>query len=453
VRAAGRLGLALVLVLLATPREASAHGGLPVSQYVLSQSGDPRLYVPVVYWGLWIGDGKGPWTWICEEEINTNRNRRFAVSADGTFYVTDVNGLELSGDRGCTWTPFSGAPLKDMHTSDIDVDPVDGATAYVTTDSGATPNADGGVDPPANGVYVTHDHGTTFVRAAALAAYAAREFSSVRVAPSDPHRIYVTSGLGAVPLMLHVSTDSGASYTARPIAATVDGAAPYKAEILAVDPRAPDVLYLRLSAIVGGTNKHALLRTIDAGVSVAQLAELEVITAPSGMTRGIDGVAVDVGRGRVFVATAGGVLAGDDPGGAPSVTLTKTGNLSQAQCVAVRGGSLYACSSAFSPDFAALARSDDGGQTFVPVLEYADTKGVVDYCAKGTPVADKCPDYWRTYGAQLGVNFSGDAGVDGGGGPGGSCQCHLGARVPPLPLAGVLLALALTAALARRLRR
>jgi hypothetical protein len=151
----------------------------------------------------------------------------------------------------------------------------------------------------------------------------------------------------------------------------------------------------------------------------------------------------------VFVATPNGLVSGSDPGMAPQLTLAPTGGLSQAQCVAVQDGVVYACASAFSPDLAALARSDDGGKTFRAILEYADTKGPVDYCAQGTPVADLCPMYWLTYGSQLGVNIGLDAGTTGPM-PSG-CGCRLDGRRGPLGLS-LLLLLALIGTAWRRAR-
>jgi hypothetical protein len=445
-------GLALALLLAGAAGVAHAHGGLPISQYVLHTPGDQRLYVPVVFWGVWVGDGQGPWTWICEEEINLNRNRHIGLSADGAFYATDTRGLEVSLDHGCTFKPHTGDALAQLHTADVAVDPIDGATAYVASDEGATVDGDGGLVSASNGLWVTHDHGATFVEMSQLVSYADRIFSSVRVAPSDPHRIYTTSTRSGGSPYLHVTRDSGATFNLWPIEQLVDLALPFAAELLAVDPRAPDVVYVRLTANVGTTAKtprQSLIRSIDGGNSWTELWKVDVATTMSGMTHGIDGVAVDPSRGLVFVATPQGVLSGSDPGMAPTVTLAPTGDLTQAQCVDVRDGVLYACSSAFSPDFAALARSDDGGKTFHPILEYADTKGPVTYCAKGPPVADQCPGYWLTYGAQLGVDIGNDGGATPM--PRSGCQCQLGARTAA-PIGASLLGLLLCAALLARRR-
>ena len=407
---------ALVAALLVWPALAGAHGGLPVSQKILRQAGSETLYVPVVFWGVWVGQAGGPWKWICEEMINGYRFRKLALSQDGTFYTTDVKGLTLSTDHGCTWTEATGA-IAGLHTTDVDVDPVDGATAYATTGDGGTVLPDGGIQPAVNAVYVTHDHGATWTALAGLAAQSDRIFQTVRVAPSDGKTLYVTSGAQMAPFAptLHRSGDGGQTFTSSALGYMLDGVAPHALELLAVDPRNPMVVWARAVAEVpvgaDSVTRHALLRSADGGATWSELLKLDAVDEASGQTRGIDGVAFDTGAARVYVATRTGLYAGSDDGSATAPTLAATGNLSQAQCVDVHGGDVYACSSQFPPDNAAVARSSDGAQSFTSALNYVDTVGPVD-CPKGTPVGDNCPAYWYMYGAQLGISFDGGVGAD-----------------------------------------
>ena len=146
-----RLGWASLVVSLACSSLARAHGGLPVSNGILRRGASQTMYVPVVYWGIWVGQDHGPWHWICEEKINLNRNRRFALSAAGDFFATDVQGLTVSNDQGCTWLPYQGGDLASLHVTDLAVDPNDGATVYATTGSGGV-TTDGGVQPSHNGL-------------------------------------------------------------------------------------------------------------------------------------------------------------------------------------------------------------------------------------------------------------------------------------------------------------
>jgi hypothetical protein len=452
----------VALLLLGTSGIAHAHGGLPVTQKIMRIPGDETLYVPVVYWGIWVGGIGKPWTWICEEAINTYRGRHMALSTDGTFYTTDNTGIELSTDRGCTWVMATGE-VGTRRITDVTVDPTDGATAWVTSAQSGGPAPDGGTLPGDNALYVTHDHGTTFNRVPGLASQNTRLFQSVRIG-ATAQTIYVSSTtLGGGVLDVHRSLDGGANFTTLPLNYILDGIAPYGIEVMGVDPRDPMVVYLKVyasgftDADAGPVERQALLRSIDGGASFTELTKLNGIMTPSGMSRGIDGLAFDTGRNKVLVATAHGLLAGDDPGSATTVTLQPIGTLSQAQCVDVHGSDVYACSTNYMPDFSALAHSTDGAQSFQSILEFVDTKGPVD-CPKGTPVGDTCPFYWEMYGSSLGISFT-DGGVqitDGGGGPQPKpgCSCEVGARTPqPLGTGLLLVPLVLGLALVRRRAR
>jgi hypothetical protein len=445
----------LVAGLLFCSSLAWAHGGLPVSQRILRQAGGDTMYVPVIFWGVWVGQPGQPWKWICEEEINNYKQRRMVLSTDGTFYTSDARGLTISTDHGCTWRSFQGE-LTQKRVTDLTVHPTDGATAWVASGDGTQIDADGGEAPPDNALYVTHDHGGTFQRVPGLASSSARMFQGVRVAPSDASVIYVTSESPTPPFapILHRSVDGGTTFTDLPVGYQIDGNPPSTIEPFAVDPRDPQVVWLRVTASTTGASKQALLRSADGGATFAEILVLDGMINPSGSSYGIDGLAIDAANGKVYAATAQGVYAGTDPGGAATVTLAKTGNLSQAQCIDVHGGSVYACSNNYAPDNAALAQSDDGAQSFSSILRYVDTEGPID-CPAGTPVGDNCPFYWLTYGSQLGIEFT-DGGLpvrDMGDSPGGSggCSCDLGAGGTGLGAA--LAMMVLLALLARRMPR
>jgi hypothetical protein len=163
---------------------------------------------------------------------------------------------------------------------------------------------------------------------------------------------------------------------------------------------------------------------------------MDGVTAPSGVSQGVNDVTIDAMRGQVLVATEQGLLRADDPGGAASIKLEPVGGLTRARCVAVLDSAIYVCSSQVPPDSAALARSDDGGKTFRSVLSYAETAGPVE-CPPDTPMGQQCPGIWETYKSQLGVGIGA---VDGGGdgvswGKDSAKWCPSLSKVRPMTLA------------------
>lgn len=438
---------------------AHAHGGLPYSTSVM-HSTDGTLYVPVVFWGIWVQHPGGPWRWICEEAINNNRFRKLALATDGaTFYTTDLatdtrSGLQVSPDRGCTWN--SVPMFVSRLVNDVAADPVDPKTGYLVTGESPDPNSDA-AGTGDNALYLTHDRGMTWTPAPGLMA-SPLLLKSVKLAPSDAKTIYVASIDSAAPYQpaVHRSTDGGMTFTVSPVTFTLDGNIPHAIDLLAIDPRDTKVVYVRvfLNSIDDAGNENsrmALLRSTDGGATFNGLLTIDGIVSGSGYTRGIDGVAIDASRGKVWVATVNGLFVGDDPGSAASVTLSPMGGLSQAQCIDAQNGSLLACSTDYAPDFKALARSDDGGNSFMSILAYVDTDGTTD-CPAGTPVGDQCPNYWALYGSQLGIAVDGGASDGGSMGPGAkSCGCSVSGDSAGFLAALVGLAV-ITAGLRRRRR-
>lgn len=430
-----------VLLNLVSPQQVQAHGGLPVSQQVLRNSLTDTYYVPVLYWGIWVGKPGAPWKVLCEEEINQNRLRRISLSTDGALYATDTQGLTASRDGGCTWGPATGE-IATLATSDVATDPLDGTVAYATTASAAG----------SNGLFMTRDRGASFTRVSTLNVAPGRQLLSVRIVQGAPRALYVTSRASAAPYapMIHRSTDGGLGFANLPISYQLDGATPLVTEVLAVDPRNVSVVYVRAYS----ETRHALLRSTDGGMSFTEILKMDGVATPLGQSRGIDDVTIDSGRSLVWVATAAGLYQGSDPGGAAMLTLQKTGNLSQARCVAVHGGTVYACSSQFAPDLAAVGRSADGVAPFMSVLSYPETAGPVE-CPATTPMGMNCPSIWQMYKSQLGVGTGGavDGGADAGMQPmdsGGGCAMGGGSSAGVL---GSLLAALSGFLLLRRRRR
>jgi len=396
-----------VWLILLVPLMAQAHGGLPISETIVPRQG--MLVVPTKYWGVFLGNESTPFTWICEEAINKDQGRAWALTLDGTYHVTDYAGVTTSTDGGCTWRS-AGGEIAARTTSAVVADPVDGKRAWATTAEGS--------DAPWNGLFVTADDGATWT-----AALQADEYLRGVALSSDGQVVYATGASraqGVPTLTLHLSKDGGKTFASSPLAwqfAVPDGGAftPSQIAPIAVDPQTPSTVYFRVST----DPTDVLLRSDDSGQTLTEL--LRVDRNPASTWPAIGGLAFDEGRKTLLVATQRGIYRGP-LGGA----LAPVGNLTQAQCVIVSGATVYACGWNYAPDNAALARSDDGGDTFKSIFQYSDTVGPVTTCPPSTPVAQICPGIWQNYASQLGIPVP-DMGVAPP--PSMHCSCALGSPV------------------------
>jgi hypothetical protein len=386
---------AILLCALVLPAAAAAHGGLPVSETILPQG--EVLLVPTLYWGVFFGQDGGPWRWICEEAINRRQDRAWAFTGDGTYHVTDFAGITSSSDGGCTWVSATGE-IAARSTSSVVADPADGKRAWATSDSGTM--------QPWNALFTTVDDGLTWTPVLKV-----DEILRGVALSSDGKTLYVVGvprANGPQTPILHVSTDGGMSFTDHPIQYTLKGIATTQIVPIAVDPASSQVAYFK--AVTDPT--RALLRTGDGGATLEEQLQVD---------GDIGGMAFDADRKSILVATGKGLRRTVSGGGwAPA------GNLSRAQCIRKVGAALYACSWNYAPDNAAIARSDDGGDTFVKVFQYADTVGVTASCPAATPVGMICPGAWQSYADQLGIMVGGPdmAGPP----PPPSCHCSLHAN-------------------------
>src|SRR5207248_4562753 len=87
------------------------------------------------------------------------------------------------------------------------------------------------------------------------------------------------------------------------------------------------------------------------------------------------------------------------------------------RCLGQRFGEpkrIYACAN-FAVDGYSLYSTDDGGQTFTPVMKFTDLQGPLTCSA----VSTNCAAHWERIKGVLGIGAVSDAGQGGGGGSGG----------------------------------
>ena len=414
----------LTLVLLLLPLSARAHGGLPVSEQII-WNGD-QMIVPTQYWGIFFGTDGGPWRWICEEAVNGDQQRVWTRAGSGAYHVNYFLGVTSSRDGGCTWITATG-DISTRHVTSFFADPVEPQRVWAATGEGG--------DVPWNALYTTTDDGLSW-----MPVIEKDEYLYGVVVSGDGMTIYLTgtprpnadAGVtGIPPTVLHVSRDRGMTFTDHAIDFPLDGQQAVVAP-LAIDPADAGTVYLSAT----GAPSASLLVAKGFGATISK--GFDVVPPPVDMAGVITprvglvySVAFDTTRGSVLAATSFGLLRAKSGG-----AFVPTSALTRAQCVSLHGAAIYVCGYNYAPDLAAIARSDDGGDTFTPVFRYDETVGPVTTCGGATPVALTCPGIWQMYADQLGVgigpsvdasaSMSADASTISP--PPSACHCRAGAR-------------------------
>lgn len=332
------------------------------------------MLVPTPYWGLFVGTDGGPWHWICEEAMNTYQQRRFALGKDGTLYATDRVGLTVSRDEGCTWTAIA----QDIHRFEIPAIVADPITSRVWA---AVTDADAG---SGTGLWRSDDRGNTWQLAFALKDH----YPLGLVVAEDGRALALTSVTPGMPreLMLHLSTDGGASFQSRTLSYSLNGMPALSMVPLWIDPRTPDQVYVATQ----NSAPNALLRV---GLTGVPLEQMRVDTGIRDMKR-------DVRKDRLLVAISKGLWVAKS-----GETLQSVSTIAASQCLSIHGDTAYACGWNYAPDQAAIAKLSDDAASFTKVFQYHDTQSPVT-CPSDTPVAKICPPVWSMYADQLGIDLS-----------------------------------------------
>jgi hypothetical protein len=264
-------------------------------------------------------------------------------------------------------------------TAQVVADPIDPHAAWAVTYASQSDD---------NALYRTGDDGLTWSPIFRTDAY----LNSVAVS-GDGQTLYVggVERVGAAPV-LYLSHDRGQSFSRITPAYRLDGMPPVTLRVLSVDPADGSVVWLAAAR----DPKRALVRATAEGTQYQEQFQV------SGE---IFNLAFDRSRATVWAATQAGLRR--SIAGAP---FAPAGDLTQTQCVSMRGAAIYACSSNFQPDLKVLARSDDGGDHFTGIFQFSQAAGPIETCPAGTPVATLCPPLWDLYAERLGVPAGPDLG-------------------------------------------
>ena len=391
-----------------------ANGRPPATTSVFFRPGDNQAIYLSSTFGLFISPDGCQFHWICEDDIGFGGefDPAYAVTPTGAILATTFHGLRASHDGGCTFTTptdqLAATDPGNISTFYLDALEVGPAGDVWVGTSNTGPN---------NAVYHSTDDAVSFAAAGSLPS--TMWFESVKVAPSDPMRIYVTafqvSG-SAMPPSAHFfrSIDGGVTWMEQPLTNVMLGNQPIIVA-KAVDASNADILYA-VSQMASPPNGDVLYRSGDGGATF-----MAVLTT----TYPITGVVARDPTTIVVATQFGGAFESADGG----LTFAALPNPPQLACLGQRGdGVLFGCAANYDPDHMALGRSTDA-TTWQPVISFQYLSGPLT-CPTGTAEHDTCAPMWPMVSQQLGVVASVC-----GAGPDGIIDAP-GAAVTPLPPPG-----------------
>ena len=358
---------------------AHAHAGLPETSNITLRRGHPQDFFSGTTFGAVISRDSGKtWRWVCPDAMGYGgwRPEAYLWRETGDILAATGSALLHSPDEGCSWRthPF----FKSTWVTGLAAHPTDDRVFHAVT----------GRPGIANGLYRSDDGGETWTASPLLRT--GLELNAVRVSPVDPRRLYV-SGVSNNQMVVLRSDDAGDTWQEFPHALP-ELLRPYALTVVAVDPVAVDVVWVRVSA-QGYTH---LLRSDDGGRTLTQVTVLDDTFI--NMDLSSDG-------GTAWVGTLNYFFMGSSTGPLEKQPLP-TGNA----CVLRDGETLYGCGSTWLHDWA-LARSTDQGRTWEHIFALYEIQGT-QLCPRGTPVRDLCPARWPQLAEQLGAPLYPDGGVE-----------------------------------------
>lgn len=343
---------------------ALAHGTPPQTLGISQSPWSPNGLVASSTFGLLVTADRCTWQWVCADHLGLADREQpsWFTTPSGAIVATAFSGLYLSRDRGCSFTKapfFSTTGAADVVTSD-------GSWWITTARFGVT-----------NGLARSSDDGATFEWTSLRSDQAF--FNAVKVAPSRPQRLYVSSWYFDPRLLrLSVSDDRGQTFTAADLpTATAPGNV---FTVHAVDATNPDLVFASIVDDSNTPERTSLLRSADAGRTFV------VVLQADGRVNGMRQV-----NGAWWVAVGDRVFSSTD-----GSSFTALDSPKQRACVGGAGDETLVCGRLVADQFVV------GSLTGAPVLTWNQLTGPIE-CPAESPAAKACSITWPVERAELGL--------------------------------------------------
>lgn len=362
------------------PTVAQAHGRPQSLNSLRFDRADPSHLVAQGTWGAAVStDGATSWQWLCAASFGVDarvEDAQLELGAEGRILLGTFGGLLVSDAAGCDFGVAS-EELSGRWTTAFARHPTAPKTIVAITTDVADDDQ----------LWRSIDEGLTWTRWGQ--AVNDTLIHALAIAPSDPNRVYIGAAMPDTPsrFFLYRSDDMGQTLADIGFSPTEDGER--LVTPLAVDPLDANILYAQVLHFNGETAPERLVRSADGGNTWATVARLSQIT---------DVVIGDDGQTVWTASKTGGVLRSDDRG----LTFNEVTAALPTRCLTLHEGALYACFDQRIAGFA-LARSDDGGQTWTPLLRLDDINQM-RACPKCSSVGSICPAWEPDVAFDLGLS-------------------------------------------------
>lgn len=241
-----------VLVMLAAPSTAAAHGEAPRAfGFAFTEAHPGAVFTLTDGQGIF-ANLKGPWRWLCEDAVSPQAGMRglyIEPEGQGWAVATTLGGF-ISDDGGCGFTRMEGP---------VGAHRLIGLWQHPDADDLWTASATPGF---VNDLYRSEDGGRTWTAAGLALPQTFRVFLR---APSAPDTIYASHSAGAIR-----SVDGGRTFEPLTLGAPVVEENPRFFRLLAVHPEDPLVVFAAFEALP----ETFILRSNDGGMTWAEVTTI-----------------------------------------------------------------------------------------------------------------------------------------------------------------------------------